>query len=213
VARRRTANVQRRRATAAQLERRIEAPGRGLGAIDWRIWLLAGLGAVAVIAFVVWLLLAGSAPNPYQGQVFPDDGRTHIPQCQPGEYSSTPPTSGCHNGTPGAWGVYPTPMDPAVAIHNLEHGGIVIWYDPDRVEDADVQALTDYVNTQVRSSRYKVILSPWAGEELESPIAVTAWRWLLNLEDANIDGIRSFLDAHYGQAPESGAGPGPPGGA
>lgn len=174
------------------------------------MWLLGGLAAAAVVALIGWLLLAGSGPNPYQGQVFPDDGRTHIPECQPGDYSSTPPTSGCHDGTPGSWGVYTTPIDRGVAIHNLEHGGIVIWYDPDRVDEAGVQALTGYVNTQVRSTRYKVILSPWEGDELESPIAVTAWRWLLNLDEANIEGIRSFLDAHYGRSPEPNGGPGPP---
>jgi hypothetical protein len=212
VARRRTGNVQRRRASSTQLERRLDAPARGIGAIDWRIWLLGALAIAAVLALLVWLLFAGSGSSPFAGRVFPNDGGTHIPQCQPGTYSSTPPTSGCHDPQPGQWGVYPTPLSVTTAIHNLEHGGIVIWYEADELDEAAIQQLTEYVDTQVRSTRYKVILSPWDGEDLESPIAVTAWRWLLFLDEPNIDAIRSFLDAHYGRSPEPNGGPGQPAG-
>ncbi|HEX2221174.1 MAG TPA: DUF3105 domain-containing protein [Candidatus Limnocylindria bacterium] len=210
MAKRRTANVQRRRASASQLQRRLDAPSPGIGAVDWRIWLLAGLAAAAVVAVVIWLLLAGSGPSPFAGRAVADDGGAHIPQCEPGNYSSNPPTSGCHNATPGEWGVYETPLDPTVAIHNLEHGGIVIWYDAEELAEPAVQELRDYVNTQVSSTRYKVILSPWDGEPLDTPIAVTAWRYVLNLDEPNIDAIRQFLDTHYGRAPEPNGGPGPP---
>ena len=81
-------------------------------------------------------------------------------------YSSLPGTSGPHWQTPANWGVYSTPQNESQLIHNLEHGGIVIWYDPERVDAAGVATLSDFVQSQVSSGisgRFKFILSPWAG--------------------------------------------------
>ena len=83
-----------------------------------------------------------------------------MPACEPGDYSSTPPTSGCHLDSPADWGPYTSPQNPVQLIHNLEHGGIVIWYQPGAVEADEVAALTDFVSTQLRAVRYKFIVSP-----------------------------------------------------
>lgn len=54
--------------------------------------------------------------------------------------------------------------------------------------------------------------SPWGGEEeLTSPIVVTAWRYLLPLDEADIGAIEAFAREHYGLAPEPQGGPGRPG--
>lgn len=69
--------------------------------------------------------------------------------------------------------MYTTPQNESQLIHNMEHGGIIVWYDPDLVDAEGVSDLANYVNTQVSagiSGRYKFILSPWSGEvELETP--------------------------------------------
>jgi len=100
-------------------------------------------------------------------------------------------------------------------IHNLEHGGIVIWYDPDVLDDAQVAELASYVQGQVSSGlggRYKFILTPWGGNvDLDAAVAVTAWRHLLKLATFDMDAIRAFADANYLRyAPEPNGGPGPP---
>ncbi|MGH2357536.1 MAG: DUF3105 domain-containing protein, partial [Candidatus Limnocylindria bacterium] len=146
----------------------------------------------------------------------PNDGQGHVPNCTPGDYSSNPPTSGCHLDTPANWGVYITPQDATQLIHNLEHGGIVIWYQQGALDEASVGQLADYVNSQVATGiggRFKFILSPWSGAAFEDdhPIAVTAWRSLLFLDEANVDAIRSFADVRYQRAPENAGGPAPPG--
>ena len=96
-------------------------------------------------------------------------------------------------------------------IHNLEHGGIVIWYQPAQLDAAGLAALTAFVTQQVATERFKVILVPWGGADFGHPIAVTAWNWLLYLDTADIDAVRGFLDAHYGNAPEPFGGPAQPG--
>ena len=47
-------------------------------------------------------------------------------------YPSTPPASGPHTGAATLpAGVYDSPPDIGPLIHSLEHGGTVVWYDPD----------------------------------------------------------------------------------
>jgi hypothetical protein len=125
-----------------------------------------------------------------------------------------PATSGPHWETPDAWGAYSTPQNESQVLHNLEHGGIVIWYDADALTDEQVAELTSYVEGQIATGlggRFKFILSPWGGnEDLGGVVAVTAWRHLLVLEAFDMDAIRGFADANYLRfAPEPNGGPAP----
>jgi hypothetical protein len=210
MAKRRTSGVQRRtRASEAAMSRRA---GTGAtGGIDLRILILLGILVIGGVVLMVVLLFGGGGES-MVGQRIPDDGQGHVPDCQVGGYSSVPATSGCHQNTPGNWGVYSS-ASPAVesqVIHNLEHGGIVIWFQPGQLDTAGIDALTTYVRQQNQTNRYKVILSPWTGTAFEAPVAVTAWNWLLYLDSADLDQVREFIDDHYGDAPEPNGGPGPP---
>jgi hypothetical protein len=226
MAKRRTSGIQRReRASADAMNRRLDAPG-GMALPDWRLLAIGGVLLVGVILIALVLVL-GSGPNPNAGVQQPDDGNAHVAPgttcrsdeapCGADPYSSTPATSGPH-WDPSAlanWGVYSTPQNESQVVHNLEHGGIVIWYDPEAVSDEDVDTLERYVTSQVSqgiSGRFKFILSPWGGSDpLPSPIAVTSWRWLLELDEANTAAIDDFARERYGIAPEPNGGPGPPG--
>jgi hypothetical protein len=212
MAKRRTSGIQRRsRASETAMSRRISPSGTS-SALDPRLLIVGGVLVVGAIVLVVVLLFSGgSAPPPGQRQV--DDGGGHVADgAVGGPYSSVPATSGQHWGTPADWGVY-TGAAPAIesqVVHNLEHGGIVIWYQPNLLDADGVRALTDYAQQQVRSAKFKVILSPWTGQDFGHPIAVTSWNWLLYLDSADIDQVRAFLDDHYGQAPEPLGGPAQP---
>lgn len=231
MAKRRTSGIQRReRASADALNRRLdERTGPALP--DWRLLAIGGVLLVGLLV-VALVLLFGSGENPNAGRIVADDGQTHVTagvDCrapangsQAGEcggsdpYSSLPATSGPHwpPDTVANWGVYSTPQPETQLIHNLEHGGIVIWYDPERLEADAIDTLTQYVNAQVASGisgRFKFILTPWGGDaELPAPIVVTAWRYLLELEEADTAAIDEFARLHYGRSPEPNGGPGPP---
>jgi Protein of unknown function (DUF3105) len=213
---RRTSGIQRRgRASEAAMTRRVSPTGaRGGSALDPRLLVIGGVLVVGIVVLVVFLLFGGGAAARV-GERQVDDGGGHIADGSAGGgYSSVPATSGEHWNTPGEWGVYPpgNPAAQAQVIHNLEHGGIVIWYQPTQASAEDVAALTQYVEQQVRAAKFKVILSPWTGEDFGHPIGVTAWNWLLYQDEADIDQIRDFLEDHYGEAPEPFGGPGQPAG-
>jgi hypothetical protein len=216
MAKRRTSGIQRRsRASETALSRRISPPG-ATGAFDLRLLIIGGILVVGVIVLVV-VLVFSSGSGGQVGTRQPDEGTAHVPQTEVPNYRSRPATSGPHwnlgNGiAPLNWGVYTQPVAEPAAVHNLEHGGIVIWYQANQLDQADVQALTDYVNQQVRSAKFKVILSPWGGEDFGHPIAATAWDWLLYQDKLDIGQVRAFLADHYGQAPESLGGPAQPAG-
>jgi Protein of unknown function (DUF3105) len=227
MAKRRTSGIQRReRASDEAMTRRLdESPAAGLP--DWRLLAIGGLLLVGVV-LVVLVLVFSSGPNANAGTAQPDDGSSHVTDgasCRDNPescgltaspYSSTPGTSGPHWNNPTNWGAYTTPQNESQLIHNLEHGGIVIWYDPAALDESGVTELSEYVRTQVAagiSGRYKFILSPWAsGDELGAPIAVTAWRNLLELEELDLGAIDAFASEHYGMSPEPNGGPGPPAG-
>ena len=192
--------------------------GTGQGrALDWRILSVA---AILILGSVVLLLvfLFGRGTENGGGDVGirqVDDGRAHIEEgIAGGPYSSIPATSGPHwssADSPGPWGVYSNAQPEERLLHNLEHGGIVIWYQPARLDTEGLAALDAYVRQQVTTSQFKVILTPWSGADFGHPIAVTSWNWLLYLDTPDVDAVRTFFDAHYGQAPEPFGGPGQPG--
>jgi hypothetical protein len=220
---RRTSNVQRQRASAEALNRRIDE-GSGSTLPDWRLLLIGGVIVVGVLILAL-VLIFGGGPAENVGVQQADDGRTHVAdgtdcrndpaQCGTDPYSSVPAVSGPHWGTPAAWGVYSSPLAESQSIHNLEHGGIVIWYDPEALTVEQIDELTTYVQNQNAtglSGRYKFILSPWGGSEpLPSPVVGTAWRWILELDTVDTAAIDEFARAHYGQSPEPNGGPGPTG--
>lgn len=200
-----------------------ESPAAGLP--DWRILAIGGLLLVGAI-LVALVLLLGGGEGATAGTTQPDDGSAHVTDgascradpasCGVAEvpYSSTPGTSGPHWNNPTNWGVYSTPQNESQVIHNLEHGGIVIWYDPDALDADGIAQMADYVNRQISagiSGRFKFMLSPWAGPDpLGAPIAVTAWRNLLELDEVDLAAIDAFAGEHYGRSPEPNGGPGPP---
>jgi hypothetical protein len=226
--RRRTSGIQRReRASSEALNRRIDAgaPGGGATLPDWRLLAIGGVLLIGVVLIVLVVIFGGSPPE-FAGTEQPNDGGTHVapgtncraPEapCGADPYSSIPATSGPH-WDPSAlanWGAYSTPQPETQLIHSLEHGGIVIWYDPDALEEAEIAELTAYVEGQVATGsggRFKFISTPWGDtEDLGGAVAVTAWRHLLTLEDFNMEAIRAFADQNYQRwAPEPNGGPAP----
>lgn len=224
---RRTSNVQHReRASDEALNRRL-GEGTGSSLPDWRLLVVGGALVAGVLVLALVMLFGGGSADA-AGVAQPNDGSEHTSDgadCRhaPGScdvasnpYSSLPATSGPHWVDPAEWGVYTTPAQESQVIHNLEHGGIVIWYDPARVDGSGVAKLADYVNEQVAagiSGRFKFILSPWGGSDpLPSAVVATAWRYLLELDTPDTGAITEFARAHYGKSPEPNGGPGPPSG-
>jgi hypothetical protein len=142
----------------------------------------------------------------------PDQGRTHQ-DTGPITYQQEIPTSGTHRGAPlpPDEHVYETPADVTQAVHNLEHGYVVIWYraDGERALPTDVvDALAEFAEGTA-----KTILSPKPDLPEGTDLAFTAWNRLQECPSQNGEGqpltpdqsvtlARAFSDTARTEAPE-----------
>src|SRR5207245_4407026 len=79
-------------------------------------------------------------PGQTIGTRMPDLGNAHIPTGQKATYNSAPPTSGEHWAAPAApapAGIKDATLPNEVTTHDLEHGTIVVAYNPPTAPDGD----------------------------------------------------------------------------
>ena len=102
-------------------------------------------------------------------------GRHSLAPDGTGKWNTDPPTSGPHfgfnpNGSVGTviWGAYDEPVQLARVIHNLEHGGIYIFYG-DEVPEATVEQLLAFYDDHENGT----VLAPYP--KLGDKIALGAW--------------------------------------
>lgn len=165
------------------------APGarRVLAAPDVLRPAVVGGAALAVLAAgLVAVVVRGGSPSPAAEQGSPADGACLAvterelgpPQHRTGrvEYDVVPPDSGEHNPMPLASStrlVTPEEAEPLVAeraVHNLEHGYVILWYDPDRVHMGALRARLFEVSVRA------LIAVPWDRGGLgDTPYVLTAW--------------------------------------
>lgn len=160
-------------------------------------WLVGSVAALVVVGLVVASFLF--TPRPVTLERGDGDGSSiagietfdHSANHVEGtvDYEQTPPAGGDHNA---AWlncGVYTEPVPDENAVHSLEHGAVWITYDPAQVDQAEIDALEAQL-----PSTYSV-LSPY--EDMDTPIAVSAWGAQLKIESANDERIGEFLQAYW----------------
>ncbi|MEO7070118.1 MAG: DUF3105 domain-containing protein [Nostocoides sp.] len=121
----------------------------------------------------------------------------HVPG--PVTYSVVPPVGGPHNATWMNAGIYTVPVPTERAVHNLEHGAVWITYRPN-LPAADLSTLTDLVLKQTMidegagaSNRF-MDLTPWASNDLSSPIVISSWGYQLKVDSATDPRLQKFID-------------------
>ncbi len=135
---------------------------------------------------------------------YPIEGRTHV--TGPVTYKTNPPTSGNHNPTPAADGVYDPSNTPAKEnfVHTLEHGRIEYQYKPGTptIEIRDLEALWN--ETVQGQPGYKQLLFQ-NNTNMPFAIAATAWGQLIGCPSFNpkiFDALRDFRTAYIDKGPE-----------
>jgi len=83
-------------------------------------------------------------------------------------WSTFPPSGGGHFRLWATWGFYRKPVNPAMVVHNEEHGGVILWWGP-KVPKATVDRLESFYDEQPVA----MFGTPIAG--LGKEIALTAW--------------------------------------
>lgn len=164
---------------------------------------------VLVVIGVIYLNIQGSRPIGAEDTVA-TMGNTHIAEgsLSPVRYNTTPPTSGPHYPGLAAWGVNRQIQRYEQVIHNLEDGGVVVYYQCADGCPELIDQLTGVIKPYADSGR-KVMLLPndptWTDggsqplqQEMDARIALTTWQRIDKFEDFDADRIRAFIDRYEG---------------
>ncbi len=124
----------------------------------------------------------------YTDQELPPVGGPHWAGGCGRDVDSSPAVCG-----PAPWGIFRTPWQPETLIHNMEHGGTIIWY------DTTDQAIIDDLEDFVEDNRDKLlVLTPYPDMDDEH-VAITVWarRDKFPVSEYSRDRIEDFMDAFY----------------
>ncbi|OGI82305.1 hypothetical protein A3I95_02820 [Candidatus Nomurabacteria bacterium RIFCSPLOWO2_02_FULL_44_12] len=165
------------------------------------------IGGVVLLTLVIiiggtWLASKSGAENrerldtPLLGEKMPDMGGEHV---APGKvhsaYNSNPPTSGPHWAGVAGPGIKDKPTPDELVLHSMEHGAAVLWYREDLGPD-EINKIKEAFNTV---SGKKIML---ARKDLDVPVALTSWGYLLKLDTIDEVAIKEFIETNNDRAPE-----------
>ena len=136
----------------------------------------------------------------------PLEGRTHVPNSEPVQYKTVPPTSGNHNPVPIDDGAYITPITDnpdqrtniRSAVHALEHGRVEIQYKPSLPQNQQL-ALKGVFDEDPSG----MLLFP--NPDMPYDVGITSWQNEVICPTYNetvLDVIRNFRDTYLGNGPE-----------
>lgn len=110
-------------------------------------------------------------------------------------YHSNPPTSGRHSSVVGAFRIYENPLRKENAVHSMEHGAVVVWYNT--TDQAAIDKLKSWVKQELDRGRL-LVMTAYAGMEPET-IAFTAWTRLdkFPVSELNEKRFRDFVNEHH----------------
>jgi hypothetical protein len=174
-------------------------------------YLVIGTGVIfaLLIGLVIYLNIRRSIPVDGQ-ETLTAQGNLHVPAGSPSAfaYNSTPPTSGPHYDGMVEWGVSPQPQQYEYLLHNLEDGGVVIYYQCPEVCAETVTALEAIVQPYLSTQRKLVVVRndpSWLDpngqplhKDMGAKIAVTAWGKLLKLDEVDATRIQAFIAQNEG---------------
>lgn len=156
---------------------------------------IVSLALVTIAALVLWYLLRQPAlpHNEVEVSIMSSE---HIANTDDVVYNSNPPTSGPHfSDWKKEWKFYESELPTSGLIHNMEHGGIVVFYKStlDEASKAELKEFTE--------DNFKVIAS--VKEDIPAPIALSAWGVYELFDMFDEAGMKRFYEANLNNAPEN----------
>lgn len=141
-----------------------------------------------------------------------NQGQDHITQGQKHKaYNSQPASSGPHyadSTAPAPWGVYTQQVPEEVFIHNEEHGGVVITYNPTMLAPDQLKKLQGLLAPPYSNKKFlptKALVTPRPSNT--HAIQIASWTWTLNMDSYDEATLIKYYYQHQGKSPEAGAGP------
>ena len=98
---------------------------------------------------------------------------------------------------PARLGVYRDPWEPETLVHNMEHGGVVIWYNT--TDQQVIDDLEGLVGERLNDGKL-LVMAPYPDMEPDT-IALTAWSRLdtFSVAEYTNERVDSFINAHVRQ--------------
>jgi hypothetical protein len=162
------------------------------------IWIA---GVLVVALAVVWGVTQWTKPG--RGlpglETFPEEGRDHIEAPAAVTYKTDPPTSGNHYSVAVRPGFYTEAQPQGSVVHSLEHGHVVIYYNPTGTPADVVEQLKAYAN-QYTGTWDGVVVLP---RQQPEAVVLTAWRNMLRLNQWEKGTAERFIDSFRGRGPEN----------
>ncbi|MBI2627447.1 DUF3105 domain-containing protein [Candidatus Nomurabacteria bacterium] len=130
------------------------------------------------------------------GEKMPDQGAAHVARdkAHPA-YNSNPPTSGPHWSGVAGPGIKTDFVPDELVLHSMEHGAAVVWY-REGLEQSEMEKVKEAF---ANSDGKKIML---ARKDLDVPVALTSWGYLLKLETVDGIKIKEFIETNNDRAPE-----------
>jgi len=133
---------------------------------------------------------------------FPSEGATHVSTGSDIDYERMPPLSGPHYSQAAGPGFYEETPALGNLVHSLEHGYVVVYYDPDAL-GPDAQADLENLTSTYTDRWESVIAAPHPEDSPDAAYVLTAWQVRLDMDEYDPETVRAFLDAFRGRGPEN----------
>ena len=160
-----------------------------------RRWYVTVGGVVGVLALIAIAGVVAATVGSSVGESVPQVAGAHR---EPYFYNTSPPTSGNHLPQLVFYGFTEAAVPPEAAVHNMEHGAVVIWFDPQNL------AVVDDVQSLVGLLGHECLIAT-AYTDMTEEVVVTAWGRILRQDTYDEDLVLEFVDAYRGKrGPEAG---------
>lgn len=158
----------------------------------------AGILGLIAIPIIINALRFNNAP----GEFYRSQGNAHVSlEEEVPEYNSTPPTSGPHTGNLTSWGSYDYVVPERTLIHNLEDGGVILYYplgneEENQAEIERLEAALEAAEAETGQRYRHIVIAPRT--DLSAPYVLTAWTRKLELDTLDQEQITKFIDTYEG---------------
>lgn len=155
--------------------------------------------AMLVLAFFAVVVIFKSPEAPRPGVSHDDKGGGHVATKVYGE--DAPPVSGEHSTT-AAWGIHKEEVADVNVLHNLEHGGIYISYQPDIPEEEikKIEQLFSLPSSRGEFNPAKAVVAPRAANK--EKIVVSSWNRSEVFQEFDEAAMYEYYVRNIGKSPE-----------
>jgi hypothetical protein len=169
---------------------------------EHKVFIGIGLLTLVIVIGGIWLSNKSGIDNyeklskPMMGEKMADEGAEHVARgASHPTYKSNPPTSGPHWVDTAGGGIKDEPVADELILHSMEHGAVVVWY-KEGLEQSEIDKIKEVF---INSSGKKIML---ARKDLDVPVALTSWGYLLKLNTIDVEKIKEFIETNSNRGPE-----------